>query len=36
MSVAGRVFPEDTVPVASIIDHITIWDTEPDGREVSP
>ena len=36
MSVAGRVFPEDSVPVASIIDRITIWDADPDGREVSP
>ena len=36
MSVAGRVFPEDSVPVASIIDRITIWDTDPDGREVGP
>ena len=26
ISVAGRVFPEDSVPVADIIDHITIWD----------
>ena len=35
ISVAGRVFPEDSVPVADIIDHITTWDDDPEDREVS-
>ena len=25
-SVAGRVFPEESVPVSDLIDHITTWD----------